>query len=56
MIASNRGLGFLVQSSANQYAIAGVFAALFVIMIVSMIMNVGINTLEHRYTHWKDSA
>ena len=56
VIASNRGLGFLVQSSANQYAIAGVFAALFVIMIVSMIMNVGINTLEHRYTHWKDPA
>jgi NitT/TauT family transport system permease protein len=56
VIAANRGLGFLVQSSANQYAIAGVFAALFVIMIISTIMNACINTLEHRYTHWKDAA
>lgn len=56
IIAANRGLGYLVQSTANQYNIAGVFAALFVLMLISTIMNESIKLLERRYTHWKEAG
>jgi NitT/TauT family transport system permease protein len=54
MLASNRGIGYLVQSSAGQYDTTGVFAALTVLMIIS----VGIQSLlkhgEKRFLHWRD--
>lgn len=56
VIAANQGLGYLVQSNANQYNIAGVFAALFVLMLISTIMNETIKVLERRYTHWKEAG
>lgn len=56
VIASNQGLGYLVQSTANQYNIAGVFAALFVLMLIALIMSESIKLLERRYTHWKEAA
>src|SRR3954451_216872 len=35
MMASNKGLGYLIQAAAGQYDTSGVFAALFVLMIIA---------------------
>lgn len=39
MIASNRGLGYLVQRSGSEFDTAGVFAALFIISAIGVLLN-----------------
>lgn len=53
LVASNRGLGFLMLDSASQFDTAGVFAALAVITVIATILNLGVTALDRRSSRWK---
>ncbi|RDJ26954.1 ABC transporter permease [Bosea caraganae] len=53
MIASSYGLGYLVQLSGAQFDTAGVFAVLFVIGILAVILNQLIEMAHSRLDHWR---
>lgn len=53
MMASNQGIGFLTQDSAGQFNTAGVFAALFALMVVTTLLNAGLGALERRLFRWR---
>ena len=53
IVASDRGLGFLIRRSAGFFDTAGVFAALTVLMIVSASLNALVNKLESRTSRWR---
>lgn len=55
MVASNRGLGYLMIDSAGQFNTAGVFAALFAIMILAFILNFFVEIVERVMLPWKDA-
>jgi NitT/TauT family transport system permease protein len=56
LIASNRGIGYLVQSSASQYDTAGVFAALTVLTILAIVLNAIVDAIDRRLSRWKPDA
>lgn len=56
LVASNRGLGYLILDSASAFDPAGVFAALFVVTIIAMILNLLVNLLDRRVTRWRPSS
>jgi NitT/TauT family transport system permease protein len=51
--ASNRGIGYLIQSSAGQFNTAGTFAALIILIIFSSLLNYILSLFEKRFLHWK---
>ena len=53
MIASNRGLGYLVQFSGAQFDTAGVFAVLIVIALLAMVLNFAVDIVERRLERWR---
>lgn len=53
MIASNQGLGFLVQRSGAEFDTAGVFAALVVIGILGVAFNKLVDSVQVRLEAWK---
>ena len=53
LVASNRGLGYLMLDSASQFNTAGVFAALVVITLIATVLNLGVNALDRRSSRWK---
>ena len=53
IVASNRGLGYLVQHSAGQFDSTGVFAALFVLMIIATALNELLSRAQGRLMRWK---
>ena len=53
MIASNRGLGYLVQFSGAQYDTAGVFAVLIVIALLAMALNFIVDIVQNRMAGWR---
>jgi NitT/TauT family transport system permease protein len=53
IIASNRGLGYLLSSSSSQFDTAGVFAALVAIVALSAILNAAVNALAAFATPWQ---
>jgi NitT/TauT family transport system permease protein len=53
LIASNRGIGYLIESSASGYDTAGVFAALIVLTVLAMILNAVVDAIDHRVSRWK---
>lgn len=53
LIASNRGLGYVLQNSAGQFDTAGVFAALFVLMVISTALNEILDRSEASVLRWK---
>ena len=53
LIASNRGLGFLLSSSAGQFQTAGVFAALLATMALAGVLNIVVHLAEARLMPWK---
>jgi NitT/TauT family transport system permease protein len=53
MMASNRGVGFLLVRATGQFDTAGAFAALFVLIVISTAFNAGIVTLERYLLRWK---
>lgn len=55
IIASNQGIGYVVSYQAAQYNIAGVFAALFTLVILSSALNLLIELATHRNVRWKEA-
>lgn len=53
MIASNRGLGYLVQFSGAQFDTAGVFAVLIVIAVLAMALNFIVDLAQTRMERWR---
>lgn len=53
MIASNRGLGYLVQYSGAQFDTAGVFAVLIVIALLAMALNFLVDIVQNRMERWR---
>lgn len=53
MMASNQGIGFLTQDAAGQFNTAGVFAALFALMVVTTLLNEGLGWLERWLFRWR---
>ncbi len=54
MMASNRGLGYLIEASAGQYDTGGVFAALFVLMIIATALNALLKQSEKVLLRWRE--
>lgn len=56
LVASNRGLGYLILDSASAFDPAGVFAALLVVTAIAMVLNLIVNLVERRVTRWRPPA
>lgn len=53
MMASNRGVGFLLTRATGQFDTAGAFAALFILIVISATFNAIIVALEKYLLRWK---
>jgi len=53
LIASNRGLGFVLASASSQFDTAGVFAVLFVIALLAVALNHLVDRLQGRIERWR---
>ncbi|WP_236790185.1 ABC transporter permease [Amycolatopsis sp. GM8] len=53
LVASNRGLGYLINDSASQFDTAGVFATLVVLSVVAGVLNVFVSLIGRRVNRWK---
>ncbi|MDM5333969.1 ABC transporter permease [Ureibacillus composti] len=53
--ASNRGVGFLISYSAGQFDTAGTFAAVLILMFMSVLLNFGLGVLERHFLRWKQT-
>lgn len=53
IIASNRGLGFLISDAASKFDTAGVFAALVGVVVLAMALNVAVKQAERLLMPWK---
>jgi NitT/TauT family transport system permease protein len=56
LIASNRGIGYLISSAAAAYDTAGVFAALIVLTVLAMLLNAVVDEIDRRLSKWKVDA
>jgi NitT/TauT family transport system permease protein len=56
MMASNKGLGYLIQAAAGQYDTDGVFAALFVLMIIATGLHTALKLSERLMLRWKEDG
>lgn len=56
LVASNRGLGYLISDSAAKYDTAGVFAAIVVLSVIAAAANMGVDALDRRSSRWKPQA
>jgi NitT/TauT family transport system permease protein len=56
LIASNRGIGYLISSAASGYDTAGVFAVLIVLTILAMLLNAAVDEIDRRLSKWKVDA
>jgi NitT/TauT family transport system permease protein len=56
LIASNRGIGYLIASSGSQYDTAGVFAALIVLTILAIVLNGVVDQIDRRTSAWKTDS
>jgi NitT/TauT family transport system permease protein len=53
IIASNRGLGYLLNDSAHKFNTAGLFAVVLVLVAVTTAINFIILTVDHRVNRWR---
>ncbi|MCE5975215.1 ABC transporter permease [Sinirhodobacter sp. WL0062] len=53
MIAANRGLGYLLSHASAQFNTAGVFAALFAIITLSVLMNTAVGIVAKYAMPWE---
>jgi NitT/TauT family transport system permease protein len=53
IIASNRGLGYLISNAASKFDTPGVFAALIAIVVLTMLLNLAVKILERVLMPWK---
>lgn len=56
MMASNKGLGYLIQAAAGQYDTGGVFAALFVLMIIATGLHEFLKQCERVMLRWREEG
>jgi NitT/TauT family transport system permease protein len=55
IISANRGLGYLLTLSANQFYVPGVFAAIVAMFLVSIVVNLMVILLDKKALVWKKS-
>ncbi len=55
IIASNRGLGYMVAHAAGQFDTAGTFAALLSIIVLALALNKLVLTAERRLMPWREA-
>lgn len=53
LVASNQGLGYLINDAASQFDTAGVFAALVVLSVIAAVLNTFVGVLDRRVNRWK---
>lgn len=53
LVASNRGLGYLINSAAGQFDTAGVFATLVVLSVIAALLNLLVGLIDRRLSRWK---
>ncbi|MFZ0112542.1 MAG: ABC transporter permease [Pseudolabrys sp.] len=53
MVASNKGLGYLVQFSGAQFDTAGVFAVLIAIALLAMTLNFLVDAVQNHLEQWR---
>jgi NitT/TauT family transport system permease protein len=53
LIAGNQGIGFLIEYSAGQFSTTGVFAAVFVLVICSLLMTEFLTRTEASALRWR---
>lgn len=53
LIASNKGIGYILMSAAGAFNTAGVMAALVVLMVIATLMNTLLNFTEGYVMRWK---
>ncbi|TNC27393.1 ABC transporter permease [Amycolatopsis alkalitolerans] len=53
LVASNRGLGYLINDAASQFDTAGVFATLVVLSVIAGVLNVFVGLIGRRVNRWK---
>jgi NitT/TauT family transport system permease protein len=56
LISANRGLGYLIQLSTNNFDTTGAFVALVVVMLVVFVCNASVNTVERWLLRWRPPA
>ena len=56
IITSNRGLGYLVSRSAGELDTTGVFAALAILVAVSLVLHEIVVRVESRVLHWRNAG
>ncbi len=56
MMASNKGLGYLIEAAAGQYDTGGVFAALFVLMIIATGLHELLKQSERFLLRWREEG
>ncbi|HEY4386233.1 MAG TPA: ABC transporter permease [Ktedonobacteraceae bacterium] len=53
LVASNRGLGYLIDASAAEYNTSGVFVALLVLTLIAGILNAIVGFIDRKTSQWK---
>ena len=56
MLAARRGLGFLLSDAASQFDMAGLYAALVVLMLLGLAVAEAASWLERRMLRWRHAA
>ncbi|HEU5008125.1 MAG TPA: ABC transporter permease [Jatrophihabitantaceae bacterium] len=56
LVASNRGLGYLINNGAATFDTAGVFAALIVLTFIAAVLNGLVNLLDRYANKWRPTA
>ncbi len=54
LIASQKGLGFLIEDASSVMDTTGVFAGLFNLMVIGLILNQVVEHIEKKVLHWKN--
>ncbi len=56
MLAARRGLGFLLSDAAAQFDMTGLYAALFVLMLIGLAVAGLVSWLERRVLRWRHAS
>ena len=56
LIASNRGIGYLILSTGAEFNTAGLFAAILVLTLIASLLNALVNVIDQKTSRWKTSA
>jgi NitT/TauT family transport system permease protein len=53
MLASDQGLGYLLQRSANQFNAAGTFATIITLLVIALLLDFVLTRLTGRFLSWR---